>query len=192
MSSGLDKYLLQSQEAFSSLDNFKVPIIEIAELLIKAFEQGNKLLIFGNGGSASDAQHIAAEFVGRFEGERKPLPAISLNTDTSIITALSNDYSFDVIFAKQIDAIGKKGDIAFGISTSGKSNSVLNGLKLAKSKNLNTILLTSKLFENNEPYIDYVIQADASRTGIIQQLHITIGQAICLLVDEYFKDEINN
>ena len=192
MSSDLDKYLLQSQEAFSSLDNFKVPIIEIAELLIKAFEQGNKLLIFGNGGSASDAQHIAAEFVGRFEGERKPLPAISLNTDTSIITALSNDYSFDVIFAKQIDAIGKKGDIAFGISTSGKSNSVLNGLKLAKSKNLNTILLTSKLFENNEPYIDYVIQADASRTGIIQQLHITIGQAICLLVDEYFKDEINN
>ena len=89
-------------------------------MLIKAFEQGNKLLIFGNGGSASDAQHIAAEFVGRFEGERKPLSAISLNTDTSIITALSNDYSFDVIFAKQIDAIGKKRDIAFGISTSEK------------------------------------------------------------------------
>lgn len=192
MNKKLTSYLEQTKEAFLNLSKLEEVILHTSKLLIRALEEGNKILIFGNGGSASDAQHLAAEFVGRFESKRKPLAAIALNTDTSIITALSNDFGYDEIFSIQIDALGKKGDVAIGISTSGKSKSILKGLKKAKQGQLTTVFLTSKLYTDNKDYIDHLIKVDAERTGVIQQLHITIGQAMCLVVDEYYSDEENN
>jgi len=189
MSKKLEKYIEETKEAFMLLSDLEKEIIRISKVIISSLERGKKVLLFGNGGSASDAQHIAAEFVGRFELKRKPLPAIALNTDTSIITALSNDFGYDKIFSTQIDALGKSGDIAIGISTSGKSESVLKGLKKAKQKRIKTIFLTSKLFTDFNYDFDFVVKVNADRTGVIQQLHITVGQAICLLVDDYFSNE---
>lgn len=126
------------------LENQIDTILEIVKVIISSFRRGGKLLFFGNGGSASDCQHLAAEFVGRFQKERKALPAISLTTDTPIITSLSNDYNFEIIFSRQIEALGKKGDVVVGITTSGRSKNVILGLKKAKEMGLKTIVLTGE------------------------------------------------
>jgi len=158
-------------------------IISVVELIVEAFHEGNKVMLFGNGGSAADAQHIAAEFVNRFMIERPPLPAMALTTDTSVITSIGNDYKFDDIFLKQIKALGKEGDIAWGISTSGNSPNVLKALKEAKKMGLKTIGLTGKDGGKMAKMVDFLLNVESNVTARIQETHITLSHVICELVD---------
>ncbi|MGV8056947.1 MAG: SIS domain-containing protein [Smithellaceae bacterium] len=158
-------------------------LVNVVEAITSALKAGNKILLFGNGGSAADAQHLAAEFVNRFVIERPPLPAIALTTDSSIITSIGNDYDFSEVFSKQIRAIGQAGDIAWGISTSGNSANVLKGLEVAKKIGLVTIAFTGKDGGNIAKIVDLSINVSSLVTARIQEAHITAGHAICDLVD---------
>ncbi len=158
-------------------------LINIIDVLTAALKSGNKILLFGNGGSAADAQHIAAEFINRFLIERPPLPAIALTTDTSVITSIGNDYDFSEIFSKQIRAIGQPGDVAWGISTSGNSANVIKGLETAKKMGLVTIAFTGKEGGSIAKIVDFSVNVASSSTARIQETHITAGHAICELVD---------
>lgn len=153
------------------------------EMLIAALKAGNKIMIFGNGGSAADAQHIAAEFVNRFVIERPPLPAIALTTDSSIITSIGNDYDFSEIFAKQIRALGQPGDVAWGISTSGNSPNVLKALEMAQKIGLATLALTGRDGGEIARTVDLALNVASGSTARIQETHITICHAICEMVD---------
>lgn len=165
-----------------------VELIEKAAVAIgAALKKGNKVLFFGNGGSASDSQHLAAEFVGRYEKERRGLPSIALTTDTSILTAVGNDYGFDRIFSRQIEALGQKGDIAFGLSTSGNSPNVLIGIEKAKSLGLYTIGFSGRDGGKLAKAVDLSLIAPSERTARIQEAHILMGHIICELVDELFS-----
>jgi D-sedoheptulose 7-phosphate isomerase len=158
-------------------------LVNVVEAITSALKAGNKILLFGNGGSAADAQHLAAEFVNRFVIERPPLPAIALTTDSSIITSIGNDYDFSEVFSKQIRAIGQAGDVAWGISTSGSSSNVLKGLEVAKKMGLITVSFTGKDGGNIAKIADFSIHVSSSVTARIQEAHITAGHAICDLVD---------
>lgn len=157
-------------------------IIRGARMLAECMASGHKVLIFGNGGSAADSQHIAAEFVNRFKIERSPLAAIALTTDTSILTSIGNDYDFDLVFSKQIRALGKKHDIAWGISTSGNSKNVVEAIEAAKSLKLITIGMTGSggLLAD---CADLVYTVPSKITAHIQETHITIAHMLCDLVD---------
>ena len=159
------------------------PIIQSAEVIADAFKADRKLLICGNGGSAADAQHIAAEFVNRFMIERPPLPAVALSTDTSIITSIGNDYSFDQIFSKQIKAIGREGDVLLAISTSGESKNVITAIKVARDMGIKTIGLTGKGGGKMAKMVDILLNVDSDVTPRIQEVHITAGHIICDLID---------
>jgi D-sedoheptulose 7-phosphate isomerase len=158
-------------------------LVNVVEAITSALKAGNKILLFGNGGSAADAQHLAAEFVNRFVIERPPLPAIALTTDSSIITSIGNDYDFSEVFSKQIRAIGQAGDVAWGISTSGSSFNVLKGLEVAKKMGLITVSFTGKDGGSIAKIADFSINVSSSVTARIQEAHITAGHAICDLVD---------
>jgi D-sedoheptulose 7-phosphate isomerase len=147
-------------------------ILQVVELCAEAFRQGRKLLVFGNGGSAADAQHLAGELVNRFKLERKPLPAIALTTDTSVLTAIANDYDFSLVFVKQIEALGKEGDIALGISTSGNSPNVLLALKRAKELGLTTVGLSGGTGGKMPEVCDILILVPSSNTPRIQEGHL--------------------
>lgn len=159
-------------------------IKEVAELIAKVLNEGGKILLFGNGGSASDASHIAAEFVNRFKRERPGLPAISLNTDMAVITAIANDYDYSEVFVKQIKALGQKGDIVIGISTSGSSRNVLKAVEVAKKRGLKTIAFTSKKGEKLISKVDYAFAVSSEETPRIQETHITLGHILCELVED--------
>ena len=165
-------------------------ILAAAKQVATCFASGHKLLIFGNGGSAADAQHIAAEFVNRFTVERRPLPAVALNTDTSVLTSISNDYSFDEVFSKQIRALGVRDDIALGISTSGNSKNVLIAMETGRQMGLYTMGLTGcgggKLGDN----CDLSLAVDSNETPRIQETHITVGHIVCDLVDRILFPEL--
>ena len=166
-------------------DDFK----EFLDLVIKTLKKGNKIILFGNGGSASDAQHIAAELVVKYKKKRRSIPAISLSTDTSTLTAIGNDFSFNEIFSRQIESIGKPGDIAIGITTSGKSKNVINALKLAKKKKITSVILTRKEYPNKqqlEKISDFILGVPAEETARIQELHILVGHLMCAVIDEVF------
>jgi len=169
------------KEAF--LNDHLGKLVNVIEALTAALKSGNKILIFGNGGSAADAQHIAAEFVNRFIIERPPLPAIALTTDTSIITSIGNDYDFSEIFAKQIRALGQAGDVAWGISTSGKSANVVRGLETAKKKGLVTIGLTGGDGGDIARIVDYALIVSSRNTPRVQEVHIAVGHVICEMID---------
>jgi len=158
-------------------------VVDVVEAITGALKAGNKILLFGNGGSAADAQHLAAEFVNRFLIERPPLPAIALSTDTSVITSIGNDYDFSEIFSKQIRAIGQTGDVAWGISTSGASVNVLKGLETAKKLGIITIGFTGKDGGEIAKIVDYSLNVPSNSTPRIQEVHITIGHAICEMID---------
>jgi D-sedoheptulose 7-phosphate isomerase len=158
-------------------------IVAVVEAVTTALKAGNKILLFGNGGSAADAQHLAAEFVNRFVIERPPLPAIALTTDTSVITSIGNDYDFADIFSKQIRAIGQKGDIAWGMSTSGTSMNVVKGLEAAKKIGMVTIGLTGRDGGDVAKIADYALNVSSTSTPRIQEVHITVGHVICEMVD---------
>lgn len=160
-----------------------VRIAKIVDVITEALKGGKKILLFGNGGSAADAQHLAAEFVNRFIIERPPLPAIALSTDTSVITSIGNDYDFSDIFAKQIRAIGHAGDVALGISTSGSSSNVIKAFEVAKKMGMITIALTGKDGGDAKKIVDYALNVPSNSVPRIQEVHITVGHTICQMVD---------
>lgn len=159
-------------------------IEQAATLTYECVKAGHKVLFFGNGGSASDSQHLAAEMVGRYERERRGIPSIALTTDTSILTAVGNDYGFDRIFERQIEALGSRGDIAFGISTSGNSKNVLLGISKAKALGMVTIGLSGRDGGQLKSAVDLAIVVPSNKTARIQESHIMIGHIICERVDE--------
>jgi D-sedoheptulose 7-phosphate isomerase len=158
-------------------------VAEAAVAIAQALLQGHKVLLFGNGGSAADAQHIAAEFVGRFMPDRMPLPAISLSTDTSILTALGNDYGYHAIFARQIEALGAAGDVAIGISTSGNSPNVLAAFDAAREKDMVTIGFTGDSGGKMQDRVRILFRVPSRITPRIQETHLTLGHVLCELVD---------
>ena len=158
-------------------------LVAIADLLVDAFRKGNKVLLFGNGGSAADAQHIACELAGKFYLDRAPLPAIALTTNTSTLTAIGNDYSYEEIFSRQLKALVKQGDIVIGISTSGNSPNVLRGIEEAKRLGATTIAFMGQGGRLKE-LVDYMLSVPSVDTPRIQEAHITAGHIICYLVEQ--------
>ena len=158
-------------------------IAQAAQTIIDAFENGNKILFCGNGGSAADSQHIAAEFVGRFQKERKAWPAIALTTDTSALTAFGNDYTFDIVFSRQIEALGQKGDVLVAISTSGNSKNVIKAVHCAKAMGITIIGMTGGNGGALAPLCDVTIIAASPKTARIQESHLVIFHAICEMVE---------
>ena len=157
--------------------------LNVTKICVSSLKSKKKILFFGNGGSASDAQHLATELTVRFSKNRKAIPAISLATDTSAITAIGNDFGFGFIFSRQIEAIGNAGDVAIGISTSGKSENVINGLKKAKQMGLNCLALTGKHTKDVDKLCDQVISIPADNTSRVQEMHIMIGQMLCNAIE---------
>ena len=183
----IEKSRLTKEKFFKK--NFKT-LLAVVEVLVNSFKQGRHLFIFGNGGSAADAQHIAAEFVNRYLIERDPLPALALTTDTSILTSVSNDTDFSNVFSIQIKALGKKGDVAWGITTSGRSENVIKGLKEAKMMQMHTIALIGTDGSHLLPFTDHILFVESDFTPIIQEVHIMVGHIICELVERklFLKD----
>ena len=177
----IEQYLLESGRLVTKSSSLSREIAEISEILISAIKAGNKILWCGNGGSAADAQHLAAELVGRYKLSRKAIASISLTTDTSILTAVANDFGYDLVFARQIEAIGTKGDVLIALTTSGKSASVLNALSAASAKEIHTVLMTGKAAPQS--LANYEVRIDSEKTEMIQQCHTTIGHIICELVE---------
>jgi D-sedoheptulose 7-phosphate isomerase len=163
--------------------------LETINLISQAFEQGNKLLLFGNGGSAADAQHIAAEFVNRYIIDRPPLPAIALTTDTSILTSVSNDLTFHEIFAKQVKALGKDGDVAIGLSTSGNSSNVIKAFEVAREMGIKTVALAGNDGGMLAKIADIAMIVPSSSTPRIQETHILVAHILCEMVEHqlFFK-----
>jgi D-sedoheptulose 7-phosphate isomerase len=159
-------------------------IMEVANVIANAFNKGKKLILFGNGGSATDASHLAAEFVNRFEKERPSLPAIALNTDMAVITAIANDYDFSEIFSKQLKSLSDEGDVVIGISTSGSSANVLKAMEVAKKKKLITIALTGMKGDKFASKAQYAFIVPSDKTPRIQETHITLGHVLCRMVEE--------
>ncbi|MFO7876353.1 MAG: D-sedoheptulose 7-phosphate isomerase [Desulfovermiculus sp.] len=185
----LQDYVQQGDDmrgAFFQLGSEQV--IEVAKVMAVALIRGGKIILCGNGGSAADAQHLAAEFVSRFEMERPPLPALALTTDSSVLTAIGNDYGFELAYSKQVKALGREGDIWVGISTSGTSQNIVNALYVARELGLKTVGLLGNEGGEMRGLCDYALCVPGKRTAHIQEVHITIGHLLCRLVD-YFLFE---
>jgi D-sedoheptulose 7-phosphate isomerase len=166
-----------------SLDSIDI-IDEIIKKIITCLKNGRKIVVFGNGGSAADSQHIAAELIGRFQKERKSIPAISLTTDSSIITSIANDYSYDEVFSRQCESIVLEGDVVIGISTSGNSKNVEKGIKMSKSKGAITIGLLGNGGGNIKKIVDISLEAPSTNTAKIQEIHRVVYHIICKRVEE--------
>jgi D-sedoheptulose 7-phosphate isomerase len=164
-------------------------LLDMIKLIAHTFEAGNKLFLFGNGGSAADAQHLASEFVNRYVMDRPPLPAIALTTDTSILTSISNDFSFSEIFAKQLKALGREGDVAFGISTSGNSSNIIKAFEVAKEMRMKTVALTGNDGGAIAKMADISLIVPSTSTPRIQEVHILVGHILCEMVEHslFFK-----
>ena len=165
----INKTKLKVQESF----------LNVVDICYESIINGNKVIFFGNGGSAADAQHLSTELTVRFCKDRKSIPAISLVTDTSTLSAIGNDLGFEFIFSRQLEALGKKGDVVVGISTSGKSLNVINGLKFAKENGIKTVTFTGKNIKDIEKFSDEIISVEAINTSRIQETHIMLGQMLC-------------
>ncbi len=184
----IENIIKSSIETKKTLLGKEVASIEKAvELIQDCIGKGGKLLIFGNGGSAADSQHIAAEFVGRFKLERRALPALALSTNTSTLTALSNDYGYEVTFKRQIESLGNKGDVVLAISTSGNAKNVIEAVKTAKEKGLATIALTGNDGGALSPLCESSIIVNSQDTARIQEAHILIGHIIAEIIESSLK-----
>jgi D-sedoheptulose 7-phosphate isomerase len=159
-------------------------VCDVVNVITDAFKNGNRVYFSGNGGSAADAQHLAAEFSGRFYTDRKALPAEALHCNTSYLTAVANDYGYDVVYSRMIDGIGEQGDVLVALSTSGNSVNIINALNVAKKKGMTTIALTGDTGGKMKTICDYLINIPSNDTPRIQESHITIGHIICQLVEE--------
>lgn len=179
--------LVASRDVFDAMLNdsrFIQATQEAASQVVRALRRGGKVLLCGNGGSAADAQHIAAEFISRLNFDRMPLPAIALTTDTSIITAIGNDYGFEYLFARQLAGLGQAGDVLIGISTSGNSPNVIAALTTARERGIRTIGMTGSRAGRMNALCDVLLAVPSPETPLIQQAHITLGHIICSLAEE--------
>ena len=184
MKDNIQEIITSSSKIIASISNNSPEIESVVLKIISAIKNGNKVILFGNGGSAADAQHIAAELIGRFKLERKSFPALALTTDSSILTSLSNDYSFDTVFSRQCEGLVRKDDIIIGISTSGNSKNIYNGLITAKKFGGYTIGLLGNEGGNISKIVDISIIVDSKSTPRIQEAHRTIYHIICELVEK--------
>lgn len=180
-----DDYLARSADAFEAFRTVPHPAVmaDMATIITRAFRDGHKLLLCGNGGSAGDAQHIAGEFLSRLMYDRPPLPAVALTTDSSVMTAIGNDYGFDQLFERQVRALGRPGDVLIGLSTSGASPNVLRALQVGRERGMVCLGLTGSREGPMHGACDAVLAVPSDHTPIIQQLHITAGHVICALVE---------
>lgn len=176
-----DEHLDVAQKTFETLKDDFARLLDICESCINS---GNKIMFFGNGGSAADAQHLATELTIRFKDDRPPIAGLALTTDTSALTAAGNDYGFDYIFSRQVEALGNPGDVAIGLSTSGNSPNVLNALKAASEKNIITIGLSGKDGGKMNDACDLLLIAPSNTTARIQEMHITIGHMLCAALEQ--------
>jgi D-sedoheptulose 7-phosphate isomerase len=186
MADSIARYLKESSEVKGRFAQSTAEAERLAFEIVRALRAGKKLVIFGNGGSAADAQHFAAELVGRFESERPALPAVALTTDTSALTAIANDYGYDEVFSRQVAAIVQPGDVVVGISTSGNSRSVLKGIEEARKRKAWTAALTGQTGGKLKGVPDCCVTVPSQRTAHIQECHIALIHAICACVDEAF------
>src|SRR3977135_3291677 len=184
----IEASIVVKQELLRSGDVL-LAIAKTSEILIDALQKGNKALLFGNGGSAADAQHIAAEFVGRFAFDRPALPALALSVNTSCVTAIGNDFGFEQVFSRQLEALARPGDVAIGISTSGNSANVLHALTTAKKIGLHTVSLTGRTGGRLRSVVDHCIWTTSTTTTRIQECHILIGHIISELVERQIFHE---
>lgn len=175
---------IELKEALLKDDHFQGLVVQVALRIVKSLGLGGKVFFFGNGGSAADAQHLAAEFTGRFLKERRALPALALSVNSSSLTAIGNDYGFDIVFARQLEALGKEGDVAIGISTSGNSLNVIRALETANSKSIFSVALTGKSGGTLKNIADCTIRIPSEETPRIQECHILTGHLICEMVEE--------
>ena len=180
----IDKYLQESAEVASNQILLKPVFLEIADEVLFRVKKGGTVFFCGNGGSAADSQHLAAELIGRFKMNREPISSIALTTDTSIITSTANDFSYSEIFSRQLLGIGKDKDILIAISTSGESKSVLKAVEIANSIGMLTVGFTGKETNSLSNITKYSLHIPSNETGIIQQGHITFGQMLCLYLEE--------
>jgi D-sedoheptulose 7-phosphate isomerase len=181
---------IATKQSLLSSPDAVLTIAKVSEILVNALKQGNKALLFGNGGSAADAQHIAAELVGRFAFDRPALPALALSVNSSCVTAIGNDYGFDRVFSRQLEALARPGDIAIGISTSGNSPNIIHAMSAARKMGLLTIALTGSTGGNLRNSVDHCIRVPSNETPRIQECHILIGHIISELVErEIFHEE---
>jgi D-sedoheptulose 7-phosphate isomerase len=168
----------------SFFDRCADDVAQVAQRLIRTLRQGHKVLLFGNGGSAADAQHIAAELTNRFQLDRPGLPAIALTTDTSALTSIANDVGFDQVFARQIDAIGQKGDLAIALSTSGNSANVVEGIRAAREREIETVGLLGRDGGRVREFVEHALVVGAEKSSRIQEVHILIGHVLCEAAEE--------
>jgi D-sedoheptulose 7-phosphate isomerase len=181
---------IATKQSLLSSPDVVMTVAKVSEILVNALKQGNKALLFGNGGSAADAQHIAAELVGCFAFDRPALPALALSVNTSCVTAIGNDYGFDQVFSRQLEALARAGDIAIGISTSGNSANVLRAMLTARKMGLRTIALTGRTGGDLRNTVDYCICVPSNESPRIQECHILIGHIMSELVErEIFREE---
>ncbi len=191
------KESVEAKQLFFTAANVDL-VVEAAELIADVFKAGGKLLIAGNGGSAADAQHLAAEFVNRFEIERPPLPALALTTDTSVVTSIANDYAFDQVFAKQVRALGREHDVLLAISTSGSSPNVVRAVEAARAMHMKVIALTGRSAAGGHgapgntvgKKADILLVVQAASTARIQEVHITVCHILCELVDHMLFQKV--
>ena len=176
--------LEEHKEVLNQLNSLEDSIERVAKLLISSLKENKTIFWCGNGGSASDSQHLTGELIGRFKGDRKPLKSISLNSDSAVMTCIVNDYGYDHIFSRQIEALGSPGDILIGISTSGNSNNVNNAFKTAKEKKLHTVGFLGKGGGDAIKLVDHSILIPSQSTARIQEMHITLGHILCELIEE--------
>lgn len=188
-----DKILNEFSESISVKEKFVQShidtIIDVSKAIASTFSEGNKLLLFGNGGSASDASHIAAEFVNRFKRERPGLPAVALNTDMAVLTSIANDYDYSDIFARQIKSLAAEGDMVIAISTSGNSPNVVKALEVARKKKLKTVVFTGAKGEKIASKTTFSFVVPSENTPRIQETHITLGHVLCLMVEEILFEQ---
>jgi len=182
---------IEVKEAILEDDQLMESVQESAQACLASLERGGKLIFFGNGGSAADAQHLAAELTGRYLLQRRALPALALTTNTSCLTAIGNDYSYDQVFARQIEAIGNKGDVAIGISTSGNSKNVTEAFIEARRKGLATIGMTGSTGGNVRHLVDYCLCIPTDQTPRIQEAHILLGHILCEFIEANFPYDRN-
>jgi D-sedoheptulose 7-phosphate isomerase len=188
-----EKILREFKESISVKEKFIQKhidqIIEASKSIANTFTEGNKVILFGNGGSATDASHIAGEFVNRFKRERPGLPAIALNTDMAVITSIANDYDYSEIFARQLKSLAMEGDLVIAITTSGNSPNVLKALEVARKKKLKTVIFTGSRGEKLASKATYAFVVPSDNTPRIQETHITLGHVLCQMVEEILFEE---
>ena len=179
----INKHIQEHNDVLDSISQLDESIEKVANLLISCLEKGGTIFWCGNGGSASDSQHLAGELVGRFAGERRPLKSIALTADSAVMTCIVNDYGYEHIFSRQVEALGSKGDVLVGISTSGNSKNVLNAFEVAKNKGVRTIGLLGKAGGMAKNLVDESIIVSSNSTARVQEMHILVGHILCDLIE---------